>query len=164
MDLSTAASLVTIAEQARTRMRGHDRAAAIDDLEPRYPEMLDALDWLLARATSTWPIASATRSCRSGWRPSGSMTATRGSPGPFPQTTDDPRRARAVYDHGYLVFWAGRYDVAGERFERARALAAGRDPTVVALALAGSARVALDADPAEAVRLLREGLGHRRHR
>ena len=157
MDPSTTASLLEIAESARARMRGHDRAAAIDDLEPRYPDLMAALDRWLADgriadadrlATALVPFWMATQRIDDG-----DAWFARALP-----EVDDPERARAVYDHGYLVFWAGRYDLASERFEHARALAAGRDPTIVALALAGSARVALDADPREAVRLLREGL------
>jgi non-specific serine/threonine protein kinase len=71
----------------------------------------------------------------------------------------DPDRARAVYDHGYLVFWAGRYELAEERFADARRLAERTgDANVVALALAGSARVALNEDPVKAVDLLREAM------
>ena len=68
-------------------------------------------------------------------------------------------RARALYDHGYLVFWAGRYDLAAQRFAEARALAEALDDhDLEALALAGSARVVLNDDPAEAVRLLRRAV------
>jgi tetratricopeptide (TPR) repeat protein len=75
------------------------------------------------------------------------------------RTGSDARWARALYDHGYLVFWAGRYDLAEERFREARALAGAiGDTNVVALALAGSGRVALESDPREAVRLLRRAL------
>jgi non-specific serine/threonine protein kinase len=71
----------------------------------------------------------------------------------------DRQRARALYDHGYLVFWAGRYEVAEQRFVAARALAETvDDPTTIALSLAGSARVALNDDPARAVALLREAM------
>ena len=158
MDQSTAASLLELAERAREGMRGHDRSAAIDELEPHYPDLLAALDWWHTReqtvdadrlATALVPFWMATQRIGDGDRWFAQA---------LPDEIDDPRRARAVYDHGYLVFWAGRYELAAERFEQARALAADRDPTVVALALAGSARVALDTDPREAVRILRDGL------
>ncbi|MGH8958869.1 MAG: tetratricopeptide repeat protein [Acidimicrobiia bacterium] len=67
--------------------------------------------------------------------------------------------ARALYDHGYMAFFAGRYELADERFADARSLAEQvSDHDLVALALAGSARVALNRDVAEAIRLLREAL------
>ena len=69
---------------------------------------------------SGWPR----RWCRSGCRRNASTTATAGSPGRSRQPAGSPsRRARATYDHGYLVFWAGRYDLADERFADARARA-----------------------------------------
>ena len=50
-------------------------------------------------------------------------------------------RARALYDHGYLVFWAGRYDLASKRFTESRALAASlADATLQALALTSRRR------------------------
>ena len=70
-----------------------------------------------------------------------------------------PSRARALHDHGYLVFWAGGYEVARQRFASSLELAQQIDDgSVQALALAGLARVALDTDPGEAVRLLRRAL------
>ena len=68
-------------------------------------------------------------------------------------------RARALHDHGYLVFWAGRYDVARERFAAALAQAeALGDVSLQGLALAGLARVALNTDVDEAVQLLRRAV------
>lgn len=140
-------------------MRGLDKSMAIETLESRYADLLSALDWYLAEghialadrlATALVPFWMATKRIDDGDR-----WFARALPDPVL----DVRRARAVHDHGYLVFWAGRYELAAARFEQARALAADAgDRTVVALALAGLARVALNDDPLEAVRLLREGL------
>jgi hypothetical protein len=68
-------------------------------------------------------------------------------------------RARGLHDHGYLAFFSGGYEVAERRFAESRALAdrAG-DRDLAALALAGSARVALNEDPAVSVRMLREAI------
>ena len=119
--------------------------------------MLAALDWYLAAgrpddafrlATALVPFWMATKRIDDGdaW---------------FARTlagcADPP--ARALYDHGYLVFWAGRYELAEERFTAALAAAeASGDRDVQALALTGSARVALNDDPARAVELLRRAL------
>jgi hypothetical protein len=71
----------------------------------------------------------------------------------------DAGRARGLHDLGYLAFFSGGYDVAERRFAESRELAerAG-DRNLVALALAGSARVQLNDDPAASVALLREAM------
>ena len=72
---------------------------------------------------------------------------------------DDATRARALYDHGYLVLWPGRFELARQQFTRSLAMAETiGDRSLQALALAGSARVALYTDVGEAVRLLRRAL------
>ena len=159
VDASTADDLLAIAEDARARTRREDPTGA-ENVEARYAEMLEALDWYLdARrpddafrlATALVPFWMSTKRIDDGDRwIARALEQEAGSPA---------RRARATYDHGYLVFWAGRYDLADGRFTEARALAdAVGDTNLAALALAGSARVALGRDPAEAARLCREGL------
>ena len=159
VDARTADDLLAIAEDARERTRREDPTGA-ENVEARYPEMLEALDWYLEAAqpddgfrlaTALVPFWMSTKRIDDGDRWfAQALRQPAGSPA---------RRARATYDHGYLVFWAGRYDVADPRFAEARRLAeAVGDTNLVALALAGSARVALGRDPAEAVRLCHEGL------
>jgi tetratricopeptide (TPR) repeat protein len=71
----------------------------------------------------------------------------------------EPSRARALYDHGYVVFWAGRYDLAEQRFRESLEIARRLDQTSLqALALAGLGRVVINSDPDKAVGLLREAL------
>jgi tetratricopeptide (TPR) repeat protein len=159
VDASTADDLLAIAEDARDRTRREDATGA-ENVEARYPEMLEALDWYLesSRADEGFRLATALVPF---W-----MSTKRIDDGDrwFAQALEQPagspaRRARATYDHGYLVFWAGRYDVADPRLAEARQLAdAIGDTNLVALALAGSARVALGRDPAEAARLCRQAL------
>jgi tetratricopeptide (TPR) repeat protein len=159
MDAPTADALIDIAEDARARIRREEPDAA-GMIEARYPEMLEALDWYLdaGQPDRAFRLASAlvpfwTSTKRIG---DGDGWFERALAGP---AGSDAGRARALYDHGYLVFWAGRYDLADARFTDARARAdAVGDPNLVALALAGSARVALSRDPGEAVRLLREAI------
>jgi tetratricopeptide (TPR) repeat protein len=158
MDAATAEALLRVAEEARPRMRGFDGAAVIDDLERDYAAMVSALDWYLDTdqfdsafrlASGLVPFWMATKRIDEGDRWFEKALSRAG----------DPRPARALYDHGYLVFWAGRYELAEDRFREARTLAAaGRDANLVALALAGSARVALNDDVDAAVRLLREAI------
>ena len=121
VDARTADDLLAIAEDARERTRREDPTGAAL-IEARYPELLEALDWYLDAgqpdqafrlATALVPFWMSTKRIDDGDRwferalaqPAGSAA----------------RRARATYDHGYLVFWAGRYDLADERFADARA-------------------------------------------
>jgi tetratricopeptide (TPR) repeat protein len=157
MDQATVRALIEFAEAARARSRAGEEAEAIAGLEARDGAIQEALAWCLDhdRIEDGLRLAGALVGY---WRATGRVDdgdawfgralLAAGAP--------DAARARALYDHGYLVFWAGRYELAEDRFTEARALAT--DPNVVALALAGSARVALRDDPSEAVRLLREAL------
>jgi non-specific serine/threonine protein kinase len=159
VDPSTADSLVAIAEDARAGIRREDpnSAAAI---EARYADMLEVLEWSLEAghpdtgfrlAAALVPFWMSTKRIDDGDR-----WFRRALAQPAGSTA---RRARASHDHGYLLFFSGRYDEADPRFAEARALAeAADDANLVALALAGSARVALGSDPGEAVRLTREAV------
>lgn len=159
MDAATAAALVEIAEEARARARQQDPGAT-RPVEDRYPEMLDALDWYLASgqpepayrlASALVPFWISTTRMDDGdaWFERALGTVAGG----------EAARARALYDHGYLVFWAGRYDLARQRFTSALALAERLgDRSLQALVLAGSARVALTTDVDEAVGLLRHAV------
>jgi non-specific serine/threonine protein kinase len=160
MDAASAESLLAAAQDARLAMRRGDDASAIKRVERQYADMREAMAWYLDQgrvdqadrfASALVPFWMATKRVDDGheWfeRALRSTAAT------------DARRARAVYDHGYIVFFAGRYDLAERRFTEARQLAEEvGDRNVVALALAGSARVALNNDPGAAVRLLRSAL------
>ena len=159
MDMTTADTLVAIAEDASARIRREDPESAAR-IEARYPELLEALDWYLDAghpdeafrlATALVPFWMSTKRINDGDRWfARALEQPIGSASP---------RARATYDHGYLVFWAGRYELADERFADARAQAElVGDSNLVALVLAGAARVALGRDPAEAARLCREAL------
>lgn len=160
VDAATAAALLDAAVEARAAMRRGQDAAAIEQFEEQYAQMREAMGWLLDEgrldeadrfATALVPLWMATKRIDDGdeW-------FRRALRDPVPT---DARRARALYDHGYLVFWAGRYEIAEQRFAEARRLAEGAgDWNVVALSLAGSARVALNEDPAKAVGLLRKAM------
>jgi non-specific serine/threonine protein kinase len=159
VDAKTAAALLAEAADARAAMRrGED--AAVERLERQYAQMREAMRWLIDEgqldqadrfATALVPFWITTKRIEDGdaW-----FGRALGDTVPA-----DPGRARAVYDHGYLIFWAGRYERADQRFTDARRLAEqGGDRNVVALGLAGSARVALNEDPVKAVDLLRRAM------
>jgi tetratricopeptide (TPR) repeat protein len=149
-------------------MRGAEDAWARAQIETRYPDMLEALDWFRDhdRVDDAYRLASALVPF---WRATGRVDD---GDAWFARTLwrplgGDARRARALYDHGYLVFWAGRYDLASQRFAEARELATSvGDLDLIALILAGMARGALMTDLPEAIRLLRaaiavtDGAGH----
>ncbi|KQR10971.1 tetratricopeptide repeat protein [Cellulomonas sp. Leaf334] len=155
MDAVVAAALLEIAEDARVRARQQDPVAnrLVAD---RYPEMLEALDWHLSvgQPEAAYRLASALVPF---W-----VATARIDDGDdwFERALGaGDESARALYDHGYLVFFAGRYELADQRFASALALAETvGDRSLQALALAGSARVALSTDADAAVRLLRQAL------
>ena len=152
MDAAIAATLLQIAEDARARARQQDPDAT-RPVEDHYPEMLEALDWHLAagQPESAFRLASALV-------PFWISTARFDDGDSWCERAlgSGDETARALYDHGYLVFWAGRYERAERRFREAltRAVREG-EPSMQALALAGLGRVALNTDVQEAVRLLR---------
>jgi tetratricopeptide (TPR) repeat protein len=158
VDARTAESLLAIAEGARAGLRGDD-ASALDTFATHYPAMLEAMDWHIGGgrpddayqfASTLVPLWMATKRMDEGIR---WFTDTLRD---HPAATG-ARHGRALYDHGYLLFWTGDYGLASDRFAAARELAdqAG-DYDLAALALAGSARVALNDDLADAIQLLRE--------
>jgi hypothetical protein len=158
MDRLTAEELVALAERLRDRSR--QRAEVLEAIDERYAEVLAALDWLLAedRADEAFVLAD---DLVGFWMGTGriedgdawfqdALATDAGSAA---------TRAKALYSHGYLVFWAGRYDMARERFETARSLAAEvGDRDVEALAMAGLGRVHLQDDVAAAISVLRDAL------
>jgi tetratricopeptide (TPR) repeat protein len=156
MDADTAASLLDLAEDAQRRRRRQDPDAE-RMVEARYHELQEALDWYgatglpdtalrLASALVSFWIATKRIDEGDAW---------------FDRALSAPQGtvlvlARAFHDHGYLVFWAGRYELAERRFRQSLALAEREgDPSLQALALAGLARVAINTDVQQAVRLLR---------
>jgi len=159
VDARTAESLLAIAEDARAGLRGSDDASALDTFATHYPAMLEAMDWHIGCgrpddaygfASTLVPLWMATKRLNEGIR--WFADAVRDHP-----AATGARHGRALYDHGYLLFWSGDYSLASDRFAAARELAdqAG-DQDLAALALAGSARVALNDDLAGAIQLLRE--------
>jgi non-specific serine/threonine protein kinase len=160
VDATTARTLIDRAETARAKMRGRDDATTIASVEAEYPAMREAMDWLRSHddaddafrlASALVPFWLATKRIDDGdaWFDA-ALQAPAGS---------DAARARALYDHGYLVFWAGRYEQAERRFDESLPLAERNgDDDLVALVLAGSARIALTRDPATAIPLLQDAL------
>jgi tetratricopeptide (TPR) repeat protein len=160
VDAESAGSLVTFAEEARTALTGLDGASAQSALEERRPELLAALDWFIEHdrpeeafrlAGALVPFWMATKRIDEGDErfervlslPGGSRAA----------------RARALYEHGYLIFWAGDDERSDARQRAALKLARPEnDPTVIALALTARARIALRHDVDHAKALLREAL------
>jgi len=158
VDRVTAEELVALAERLRDRRR--DGTDVLEAIDARHPEMLAALDWLLAvdRADEAFTLAD---DLVRFWMGTGriedgdawfrdALATDAGSAA---------TRAKALHAHGYLVFWAGHYDVAGQRFESARSLAAEvGDRNIEALALAGLGRVYLQNDVTAAIPVLRDAL------
>lgn len=160
MDAAHAESLVLAAEEARAAMRRGENADGVEAFEAGYADMREALDWLLdgGRADDAFRLSAAmTQFWMASKRVDEGMTWLQGALDTGQGS--DAGRARGLHDLGYLAFFSGGYEVAERRFAESRALAerAG-DRNLVALALAGSARVQLNGDPAASVALLREAI------
>lgn len=160
MDAATAEALIESVEVGSAGMRRRQPDAA-RGIEQRYPDSMQALGWLAEQgdldaafrlASALVPFWMATNRIEEGDLALSRLLALPGE--------TDARRARALHDHGYLMFWSGRYALAVERFTASMVQAAALgDDNLRALALAGLARVALDTDVDEAIRLLREAIG-----
>jgi hypothetical protein len=160
VDAASVEQLIATAEEARAAMRRGEDATGLEQVERHYGPMRDALDaWLgSGRADDAYrlsaalvPFWMATKRVDEGmaWLDAALGMGEGG----------DAARARGLHDHGYLAFFSGGYELAERRFAESRVTAdrAG-DHNVAALALAGSARVALNGDPAASVRMLREAM------
>jgi tetratricopeptide (TPR) repeat protein len=160
MNGETAESLVTLAEEARTALPGLDGKAALSRFEDRRVDLLEALEWLVEHrrpdqvfrlASALVPFWMATKRIAEGDEWFERVLALPGG--------DGARRARALFDHGYLIFWAGQYERSAALQDQALVLARRvNDPTVISLVLGGLARIALRTDVEAAKRLLREAI------
>ena len=161
VDERAALSLLAFAEETASTLRGLDAKRALEQLAYAYEEVSSALGWLveneradeslrLARALTLFWQATEHLDEGVGW-----LDRVLALPG-----GSDASRGHALFQAGLLAFWRGDDEGAAALHERALEL--GRrigDPTVVALALGGLARIALRRDVDEAQRLCREALG-----
>jgi tetratricopeptide (TPR) repeat protein len=160
VDVETGSSLVTFAEEARSGLTGLDGASVQTALEDRRPELLAALEWFVSHdrpeeafrlASALVPFWMATKRIDEGDAWFERILSLSGG--------SRAARARALYEHGYLIFWAGDDERSSARQRDAVEL--GRlenDPTVIALALTALARIALRHDVDEARALLLEAI------
>jgi non-specific serine/threonine protein kinase len=160
VDVERVQALVAEAEAIRPRLRGAEAGVARARLEEIYPELEDVLahsvasgdvDAGLRLTAALVPFWLATDRLAEGDRWCDRVLERGGG--------DPASRARSTYEHGYLVFWAGRDELAARRATEAIALAREiGQPTITALALGVLARIALRTDVDEAKRLLVEAL------
>ena len=160
MDAATAASLKSFAEDAKAGLRGIEAEATMAAIEERYDELTAALQWCIdtRRTDDALTLVAALDTF---W-----MAAKRLDEGAtwFDRVLTMPDgdallRGTAMFEAGLLVFWMG--DDAGARTGTSRALEIGRatgDPTLIAQALTGIARIELRDDLDAARRLCREAL------
>ena len=162
MEPTDAQASLEFAEGARRRLRTRDAEALGRELEQRYPELTAALEQFLSTgetdnalrlANALVPFWMATKRIDEGDRWfERALGASRAG---------DAARTRALYEHGYLIFWTGHDERSAERSREAvEAARTTNDPTVVALALSVLARIALRTNVEEAKRLLREAMAH----
>lgn len=160
MDARSAESDLAFVEGAGPGLRGLDAAAVLGAIEARHPDLLATIEWFLDEGW-TDEAMRLTSGLTYFW-----MATQRMDEGStwFDRIVTSPggketQRGRALFDAGYLAFWQGDYE-RSSMFHN-RALELGRqigDPTVIAIALTGLARIALQVDVEEARRLCIEAL------
>ena len=160
MDGRMAESLLAEAIEVRKSLRGPGGEVAKARLEELYPALGEAFafflderrtDQALEVANALVPFWMATKriSEGDGWFQKATAAGD----------ASDRTRARALYEHGYLIFWAGEYDRSAALSREAIALArVADDTTTIALALAVLGRIALNTDVEGAKRLLQEAI------
>jgi non-specific serine/threonine protein kinase len=152
--------LLNFVEEVGPGLRGPEAKELFGQVEQRYDDLRAATQWFSDQgriddgfrlASALVPFWMATKRLEEGSVWLGRLLAMPGG--------EDARRARAMYDAGYLAFWAGDYDRSS--FLQNQAVELSRttnDATVTALALVGLARIALRTDVEAARRLCREAL------
>jgi tetratricopeptide (TPR) repeat protein len=148
MDEQLTRTLRSFAEEAGRGLRDLDASLWRVRIERRYQELEAAFEWLLRRGQTGEALAMACTLAEflrsSGRIATGRAWLDRAVAAAAP---DDRLRAVALYEHGLLAFWQGADEEAcslhGRSLHLARRLG---EPTVVALALCGLARVALRED------------------
>ena len=148
MDEQETRTLRSFAEEAGRGLRGMNANAWRDRIERRYRELDAAFDELLDHGQTSEALAMACTLAEF-LRISGRVATGRAwlDRALSAAALDDRLRAVALYEGGMLAFWQGADEEAcslhGRSLHLARRLG---DPTTVALALCGLARVALRED------------------
>jgi tetratricopeptide (TPR) repeat protein len=160
MDESRAISLLSVAEESAAELRGLDAKAWIARMETEYRDLEAALDWFLEHGRANEALRMAA-SLPNFWSATGRLEQghawlDRALAAPV---TDEILRGNAFFQAGLLAFWQGEDERARSLHDQA--LEIGRrlgDPTVIALALSGLARIALREDIEQARALCKEAL------
>ena len=148
MDEHGARRLRRFAEEAGRGLRGLDASVWRNRIEGRRRELEAAFDWLLDHGRASDALAMACTLAEflriTGRVATGRRWLDRALAA---APSNDRLRAAGLYEHGMLAFWQGADEDAcslhGRSLQLARRLG---DPTAVALALCGLARVALRED------------------
>ena len=160
MDALVAGSLLDLAEEASAGARGPDPKASLAMLEARSDDLLAALGWFIDAVRTDDALRLAAALCRY-W-----ITKQRFEEGAtwFDRALElpgggDRLRGNATLYAGFMPFWLGDDERAGELFSQALEIARTLDDApMISQALGGLARVALRTDVAEGRRLAREAL------
>lgn len=161
MDAQTAESLLSFAEGTGPGVRGAEAKAVFERLNHKYADLKSAMDWFVEQeradeafrlATSLVPFWMSTNRLDEGLAWLDRALALSGG--------DDARRGRALFDADYLAFWKGDDERSSSLQHRAVEIGhRTNNPTVIALALVGLARIALRTTGTEEARkLCREAL------
>ena len=160
MNEAQAVNLVRFAEEAGGKLRGPDAARWRERLDRRYSECGSALRWLLdsGRADEGRRLAVALVDF---WQYTDRIGKGRAwlDRALLERTAEDALRAEALYQAGLLAFWRGDDDATLALHQHSLGLARRLgEPTAIALALTGLARVELRRDIERARTLCLEAL------
>ena len=136
---------LALAEQAKNELRGLDAKVWLDRVEDQNPEIESALGWFLDQGSSDDALRLAV-ALYDFWRLTGRTAAGRSwiDRALAVRGNDRGLRAEGLYRSGLLAFWQGHDDSARLSFERSLEIARRlNDPSAIAVALVGLARVEL---------------------
>jgi tetratricopeptide (TPR) repeat protein len=160
MNEAQAVNLVRFAEEAGRKLRGPDAARWRQRLDRRYSECESALRWLLdsGRADEGLRLAVALVDF---WQYTDRISKGRAwlDRALLERTAEDVLRAEALFQAGLLAFWRGDDEATLALHQHSLGLARRLgEPTAIALALTGLARVELRRDIERARTLCLEAL------
>lgn len=136
---------LALAEKARNGFRGLDARVWLDQVEDQNPEIESALGWFLDHGNSDDALRLAV-ALYDFWRLTGRTAVGQSwiDRALAAGGNDGRLTAEGLYRSGLLAFWQGHDDSAMLSFERSLEIARQlNDPTAIAVALVGRARVEL---------------------
>jgi tetratricopeptide (TPR) repeat protein len=160
MNDTEARQLLRLAEEAGAQLGGLEARSAASQLESQDPELGEALCWFIDHERAGEGVRMAV-ALADFWQSTGRIAHGRELLGRALDAygTQDALRAEALFQAGLLAFWQGDDDAARVLHQHSLDLSRRLgDPTGIALALTGLARIELRADLDRAQELSQQAL------